>query len=136
MYENQSASLSHAQKLRLLQGKLTQELLGSSEVDAKQVARDIGLTNDSFVTSILNQDVYAKPVISLGGLISQFPDVKRKAMLGEFASENTLQMYLYAHGKLWLKEKVIGTFVRGLSREAENVDDKDCRTALRLDHAS
>ena len=44
-------------------------------------------------------------------------------------------MYLYAQGKLWFKEKVIGTFVRGLTREAENVDDKDCRTALRLDHA-
>ena len=73
---------------------------------------------------------------SLGGLISQFPDVKRKAMLGEFASENSLQMYVYAQGKLWLKEKVIGTFARGLSRETENCDDKDCRTALRLDHAS
>jgi len=51
---------------------------------------DIGLTNDGFVNCMMAQEVYNKPAISMGELISQFPDVKRKTLLGVFASENSI----------------------------------------------
>ena len=78
--------------------------------EPKQVMEDIGLLNDGFVASMMAQDVYNEPAVSLGELISQFPDVKRRTLLGAFAAENSMQSYIYGLSKLWLKESVIGTF--------------------------
>ena len=58
-YEAQSGALSHAQKLRQLQGVLQQELLASgAPVVKSRLAEDIGLTNDAVVRSIIEQPAY------------------------------------------------------------------------------
>ena len=95
MFDRQSSSISHAQKLRQLQGVLTHELLSTdSHSDAfnpQEVAKEIGLTNDAFVTSILNQrGVYNQPVVTMPTLLRQFPEVRRKTLLGQFASDNSI----------------------------------------------
>ena len=142
MYDRQSSSLSHAQKLRQIQGVLTNELLTASDgqnsktFNPREVARDIGLTNDAFVTSILSQKgTYDQPVVSMSSLLCQFPEVRRKALLGQFASDDSIQMYVYAHFKLWFKDSLIGTFKRGVSSESENCEDGETQAALRMDHA-
>jgi len=56
-------------------------------------------------------------------------------LLTEFASENTLQSYVYAMARVWVKERVIGEFDRGYTSEAESCKNTETKAALRLDHA-
>ncbi len=86
-------------------------MAGGRPFDPKQVVTNIGLNNDSFVTSMLLGlgNLYLKEKQDgLGDLISKYSDVKQKALLGAFASENTVQSYIYGKFRLWLKESVIG----------------------------
>lgn len=74
VYDRQSSSISHAQKLRQLQGVLTHELLSTDRhreaFSPHEVVKDIGLTNDAFVASILNQrSIYDKPVVTMPTLL-------------------------------------------------------------------
>lgn len=54
------------------------------------MAKDIGLTNDVFVSSMLTQKVYEKPTTSMGELICSFPDVKRKTLLEVFTPDDSI----------------------------------------------
>lgn len=69
-------------------------MLSSSEKSGRysprKVAKDIGLTNDVFVSSMLAQKVYEKPTTSMGELICSFPDVKRKTLLEVFTPDDSI----------------------------------------------
>ena len=75
--------------------------------DPRRVVSDIGLSNDLFVTSMISQDAYTQPSTPLGDLINQFPEAKRTALLNTYASDDTIQAYLYGQLKLWLKESAL-----------------------------
>ena len=120
-----------------MQGVLTQELLNSNsgQTQTNQVAENIGLTNDGFVKSMLAQKVYGQPAIPLSKLISSYPEVKKQALMNQFAADDTIQSYIYAHLKHWFKSSIVGNFERGFSSEADICTDSDHKAALRLDHA-
>ena len=109
--------------------------MGGQSFDPRQVARDIGLTNDAFVNGMLATEVYVGPAKTTGELLSKFPDVKRTALLDQYAHSNTIQAYMFANWKLWVKEQLFGTFPKAVSSDPNLVSDPDLSYTLRLDHA-
>lgn len=93
------------------------------------------MDNDGFVAAMLSSPIYKESVVGQGDLIREFPEVQRNTLMAEFVSSNTLQSYVYGMSRLWFKERIVGAFERGYSNEAENCEDHETRTALRLDHA-